>query len=96
MTKKFNFYIGTSASSLLLAVLVIVTELSESFKNLLKSLFIHHWIGKAVLMILFFVIFSFLFKREQEKEADKKVAWYSVLASLIIIFLFFILLSFVE
>ena len=54
---KFNFYLGESASSLLLVILVIITEVSGSFKNLLKLIFTHHWIGKAVIMVLVFFIF---------------------------------------
>ena len=93
---KFNFYLGESASSLLLVILIIITEVSDSFKNLLKLIFIHHWIGKAVLMVLVFFIFGLIFRRDIEKEADKKIAWYSVIVSLSIIFLFFVVLFFVE
>ena len=93
---KFNFYLGESASSLLLVILVIITEVSDSFNNLLKLIFTHHWIGKAVLMVLVFFIFGLIFRRDIEKEADKKIAWYSVIVSLSIIFLFFVVLFFVE
>ncbi|MEW6063564.1 MAG: hypothetical protein AB1571_04315 [Nanoarchaeota archaeon] len=88
MTKKFNFYIGTSASSLLLAILVVIAELSEFFKGALNYLFIHHWIGKAVLMALALFIFGFAFRRDIERDIDLKIAWRSILASLIIIVLF--------
>lgn len=85
---KFNFYLGTSVGAWLLTVLVIVAELSEPFKTLLKNTFIHHWIGKAVIITLAFILFGFLMK---EKETGEKVAWYSTLSSLLIIFLFYLI-----
>ena len=85
--KKFNFYLGTTVSAWLLAVLVIVAELIEPFKNLLKIVFTHHWIAKAILITLAFLISGFLFK---DKVIKDKLAWNSVILSLIIILLFYI------
>lgn len=91
MTKKFNFYLGAAASSWLLAVLVIAAELSEPFKTLLKTIFTHHWIGKAVIITLAFIAFGFVLPEKKSRNQDKDVAWYSVLGSLIIIFLFYVI-----
>ncbi len=90
--KKFNLYNGAWASSILLAVLVIASELSKPFKTILASIFIHHWIAKAILITLIFIIFGFAYKKNELFGIDsEKVAWYSVLGSLIIILLFYIL-----
>lgn len=93
MTRKFNFYLGIAVSSWLLTFLVIVAELLKPFKELLASIFTHHWIGKAVLITLAFIIFGFLFRDKNSlgKYSDNKLAWNSVIASLIIIFLFYII-----
>ena len=90
---KFNFYLGTAASSWLLVILVISAELFEPFKNLLKAVFTHHWIGKAVLTAVIFLVAGFAFgsKKLPWKVSDDKIAWHSVIGSLIIILLFFIM-----
>ena len=90
---KFNFYLGAAASAWLLVILVIVAELMEPFKNLLKDIFSHHWIGKGVLITLIFLAFGFLLRNKKSigNIKDDKLSWYSMLGSLIVIFLFFII-----
>ena len=89
---KFNFYLGESASSLLLVILVIITEVSGSFKNLLKLIFTHHWIGKAVIITLVFILVGFLYRETKIFNIqDEKFAWNSTIISLVIILLFFII-----
>lgn len=93
MMEKFNFYLGASVSAWLLAGMVIFAELSEPFKTLLKTTFVHHWIGKAVITALSFIVFGFLFARKKSlgNVSSENVAWYSVHASLGIIFLFYVI-----
>ena len=90
---KFNFYLGAAASAWLLAILVIASELSEQFKNLLTSAFGHHWVGKIVLVTLCFLVSGFALK--DKKSAGNlsvdKFAWYSMLIILLVIFLFFVI-----
>ena len=90
---KFNFYLGAAASAWLLAILVIVSELISPFKTFLANVFTHHWIGKAVIVHLAFVVFGFLLQNKKSilNFSDEKAAWYSTIASLIVIFLFFII-----
>lgn len=97
MMKKFNFYLGAAVSAWLLAILVIVAELAGPFKTLLKTTFSHHWIGKAVIITLAFILFGFLLKERNSigKFSDDDVAWYSVLGSLIVIFLFYVIEFFI-
>lgn len=88
---KFNFYNGAFAASTLLAVLVIAAELAKPFKAFLASIFIHHWIGKAVLIAIAFVIFGFIYKKDELFGIDsEKISWYSILGCLLIIFLFYV------
>jgi hypothetical protein len=90
--KKFNFYNAAFAASTLLAVLVIATELAKPFKLFLASIFSHHWIGKVVLITIAFVIIGFAYEKDKLFGIDsEKVSWYSVLGSIILIFLFYII-----
>ncbi|MBI2658407.1 hypothetical protein HYX08_06980 [Candidatus Woesearchaeota archaeon] len=88
---KFNFYLGAAASAWLLAIMVITAELIAPFKNLLKALFTHHWIGKAVIVTTAFLVFGLLLRGKEQigNFPDGKISWYSMLGSLIAIFLFF-------
>lgn len=89
---RFNFYLGAAASAWLLTILIVVAELVEPFKNFLKDLFTHHWIGKAVLITFAFLVFGFLFRNKDSigNIPEDKLSWYSMLGSLILIFLFFV------
>ena len=93
MMVKFNYALGSAASAWLLLVLVILSELSEQFKNLLVIAFWHHWLGKIVLVTLCFLVSGFALKDRNyvAKLSADKLAWYSVLISLLIIFLFFVI-----
>lgn len=93
MSWKFNLYFGAAAGAWLLTLLIITAELSESFKTLLKTMFVHHWIAKAVLITIAFVIFGFLLKEKNAigRFSDEKIALYSVQGAFIIIFLFYVL-----
>lgn len=97
-TKRFNYLLGTAASAWILALLVIIAEFIEPFKNVLKSLFTHHWIGKAVLMLITFLLIGFLMRKKETlwNVTAEKSAWWSTLSSLIIIFLFFFFIFMME
>lgn len=90
---RFNFFAGTTAAAWLLTILVIAAELSEPFKTLLKQVFSHHWIAKAVLMLLIFLIIGFWMKNKEQLlgRPVEKLAWQSSLASLVIILLFYVI-----
>jgi len=87
---KFNFSLGLFASSLVLAILVIAAELFSSFKNFLKEVFTHHWVGKAVIITAVFIVFGFMFRNRNNSYDDKR-SWYATLFSLAVVFLFFLL-----
>jgi hypothetical protein len=88
MKQKFNFYLGIAASAWLLAAMVIATELIAAFKTLLVPIFVHHWISKAVVVSLAFVAAGFLHPKNSE---NAKLGWYSVLGSMAVILLFYII-----
>ena len=94
--KKFNPYNGTFAASTLLAALVIAAELYAPFKTFLASVFTHHWIAKAVLVAAAFIIVGFACKKDELFGVkSEKISWYSILGSLAIIFLFYIIEFFI-
>ena len=88
--KRFSFASGMTASSWLLAVLVIIAELIAPFKSFVTAIFSHHWIAKGVLITIAFLAVGFLF-REKITKGSEHIAWYSTLGSLIIIFLFYLI-----
>lgn len=73
----------------MLTLLVLATELSTPFKKLLAQVFWHHWIAKAVITTLVFLIVSALSKKSAEGE---RTAWFSILANTVLIFLFFVVM----
>lgn len=93
---RFNFYNGTFAASALLAVLVIAAELYAPFKTFLASVFTHHWIAKAVLIVLAFVIVGLAYKKDKLFGIkSEQISWYGILGSLAAIFLFYIVEFFI-
>lgn len=90
---KFSFYNGLTFSAWLLTIMVIASELFAPFKDLLKTLFTHHWVGKGVIITVAFILFGFLLREKESigSMSSEKAAWYSTLASLIVILLFFII-----
>lgn len=92
---KFNFYGAIIGASSILTVSVILAELMGPFKNMLTSLFTHHWIGKLALTIAAFILFGYLIqKNELFGRQLKKIAWNATIINLTIIFLFFIIIYF--
>lgn len=89
--RKFNFYLGVAVSSWLLLALIVAAQLFAPFKTLLKNTFSHHWIGKAVIITAAFLIAGYVMRKNNSIAGvkDEKAAWYSALASLILMLLFF-------
>ena len=92
---KFNFYLGATASSWLLAILIIAAELYGPFKNLLKSTFSHHWIGKGIWATILFVVVAsgyYFIKKIDTSDSTTRfmraLAWTLIFGALTL-FLFF-------
>lgn len=82
---KFNYTLGTTVSAWVLAALVVIAQLSPAFKSLLAAVFTHHWIAKAVLITVVFVVAGCI-----DRNVSEKKAWYSIVGSLVAIGLFFV------
>ncbi|KKQ40189.1 hypothetical protein A2907_02630 [Candidatus Azambacteria bacterium RIFCSPLOWO2_01_FULL_37_9] len=84
------------------AAITITADLAPDLKNWLKSVFTHHWIGKSILTLIFFLIFSivvYLCPCQKNIEKTKKLLSYllwSSMGSAVIIFLFFIWEAFLK
>ena len=50
-------------SIILIAAATIGSELSAAFKQLLTSIGGHHWIGKSILSVIFFVLLYLVFSK---------------------------------
>lgn len=92
MKMKFDLYLGAMTSALTLVVLVIAAELAEPLKEILKILFWHHWIGKGIIVYLVFLVSGLIGgSRKYSNYSNDRIAWYSVLGSLALIFAFYLL-----
>lgn len=89
--RKPNFFLGATASAWLLTIMVIVAELFGPFKDTLKSVFGHHWIGKGIIVLVVFFAASFVLSEKKSVGglSDKSLAWNSTVASLAVTLLFF-------
>jgi len=87
MMEKLNYFFAVTVTSWLLALMIITAEFYSPFKDLLKAVFTHHWIGKIAILIVVFLLVGFLFK---EKQSSEKTAYYSAVGSLAVILLFFV------
>lgn len=85
-----------------IALITITADLIPDLKNWLKNIFSHHWIGKSVLSLAFFLIFSvivYFCPCQKDIEKTKKLLSYllwSSVGSAVIIFLFFIWEAFLK
>ena len=88
--KKFNGYAGSFAASVALTILVLGSELLPVVKTALVTVFTHHWIGKAVLTSLAFLLVGFGYhKKKIFGVRSESLSWYGILGSFFIIFVFF-------
>jgi len=94
---RFDYYLGASASSWALTIMVILAELSKPFKEeFLKALFGHHWLGKLIITTSIFILAGLLLKNKTIFGFKKeRCAWYCVMGNLGIIFLFFVFKYFI-
>ncbi len=89
---KFNYYLGATVSAWLLTLMVIVADLYTPFKDALKGIFGHHWIGKGVITFAIFILVGFIFSNTQKigstpvADAAYKSAW----AGFAVILLFYL------
>ena len=87
MFEKFNYFLGITVVSWLLVIMVMASDLYAPFKAVLTAYFSHHWIAKLVISIIVFLLVGFLVSKKQVSE---KTAFYSAIASIAIMFGFFV------
>ncbi len=87
-----NHVVSCILTVILITFMTLFAEINENFKNLLKIYFYHHWIGKSIIAIIFFILLIFILNM----NLKKKVSYYINLLNLVfifcslIIFLFFV------
>ena len=80
-----SFAAAAIVAIVFVAVATILGELHKPFKNWLKDIFYHHWMGKGIIAILIFYILGFLgyFKAKDSDDAVvtmlKIVFWIALL-----------------
>ncbi len=93
MTNARALSISTSITIILITVLTIAGELSESFLNFLKSLTFHHWFTKSVFSLIIFFLLYFAMRRTKDKNEPLKqarlVIWITIICALAISAFFF-------
>ena len=100
MDKKLKttnaFLCGAIVTSVFVVVATIAGELYSPFKNLLKELHGHHWVGKGIWSAIIFVAVGALYyMATKEPNTDtttrlmKILSWTAILATLVL-FVFFI------
>lgn len=89
MTNQLKtIYAASLAAIITVITLVVVTiwaELSESFKEFLKSLTGHHWLTKSYLIVVIFFLAFWLFSALVKNPNPAKVRFSLVLLELAII-----------
>lgn len=84
MEKQLKIVLATAKSAaislILIAAITIAAELVPPLKNWLKSSFSHHWIGKSIIALGFFIIVAILsFFYPEKPDVDKITTWLRIL-----------------
>lgn len=94
---------GAIATVIFIALITIVADLAPALKDWLKSTFSHHWVGKSILSLAFFVISSSIASicpciRADTEKTTKLLSYlfWSSISSTVAIFLFFIWEAFIK
>lgn len=80
-------------TSLLITFLTIYSEMNEAFKEFLKNTFYHHWVGKGIIAIIFFILLAQMIHIKQKREINKFINGFFIITILcsLAIFIFFFL-----
>lgn len=64
-----------------IVIMTVVAELSPEFKDWLKGLFYHHWIGKGVISAVTYVVgYGILSKMSLRVTVESSVKWLSIVS----------------
>lgn len=90
--KIINSFIASAIVVIIfIPISVILGELHKPFKDWLKNIFYHHWIGKGVIAIVIFYLLGFLgyFKIKDNEDIIVKMLkvlfWITIVGTLAII-----------
>lgn len=88
--------LGAIVAIVTVTVITIVGELYAPFKDWLKSVFTHHWLGKSALAVMVFVLVSFIsypLVSDEEKPTERflRTLFYVALFSTLVLVIFFYL-----
>lgn len=51
---QYRYYVATVGAVWFLTAITLATELSPALKDLVASVFLHHWLGKSILTLIVF------------------------------------------
>ncbi len=92
MNKIRSIGFATIFTIVCVTAITLYAELSESFKNILKSITGHHWITKSIFSVVLFFGIYFFSKISDEKidilREVKKIIWITLFCSLALFFFF--------
>ncbi|MBS3174420.1 hypothetical protein J4440_00905 [Candidatus Woesearchaeota archaeon] len=89
--RALNF--STIFTMVLITLMTIFGELYKPLKDFLAKIGTHHWIGKGITALIFFIILYLALTKLDEKKFSEKSLYFTLVMSLIlgfIIFIFFI------
>ncbi len=92
MNKIKSMGFATIFTIVFVTAITLYAEVSESFKNILKSITGHHWITKSLFSVIMFFGIYFFSKLSDEKvdilKEVRKIIWTTLLCSLALFFFF--------
>lgn len=74
-------FISSILTTIFIVFATIFGEFNSSFKDWLKAVFYHHWIGKSILALVFFLILWAIFKKFDKLE-NLKLGWWALVAAI--------------
>lgn len=80
--------ISACSTVVFVVVTTIAGELFPSFKAWLAATFSHHWLGKSILAIIFFLliwVLAYFAKKDENENEVSLVRWINLLSGLVVV-----------
>lgn len=74
----YRYYVATVVTLWFVTVITLATELVPALKEFVASVFLHHWLGKSILMLL---VFGLVAVATPPRRFDERQWAYYVLVS---------------
>jgi len=65
----FRYYVATAVSVWFVSAITVATELVPALKAFIAGVFLHHWLGKGILML---VVFGLVVAVTPERRFDER------------------------